>query len=168
MSSGADALFYGGYDAQAALFAKALKSAGYHGLTVTGNGGKSSVFTSGAGPAGNGWYFTCGCLDATVAPAAKAFNAAYVAAFKTPPSTYSPEAFDATNALIAAISTAAQAGDPTRATVSDAVNKLDYKGITTEVKFQANGEVVASVQTVNLYLQKAGKITLVGNIKAQH
>ena len=91
-----------------------------------------------------------------------------MAAFKTPPSTYSPEAFDATNALIAAISTAAQAGDPTRATVSDAVNKLDYKGITTEVKFQANGEVEASVQTVNLYLQKAGKITLVGNIKAQH
>ena len=67
-SSGAGAIFYGGYDAQAALFAKAVKAAGFTGLTVTGNGGKSSVFTKGAGPAGNGWYFTCGCQDATVAP----------------------------------------------------------------------------------------------------
>ena len=82
-SSGAGALFYGGYDAQAALLAKALKAGGYKGLTITGNGGKSSVFTKGAGDAGNGWYFTCGCLDATTAPAAKAFSDAYNAAYKT-------------------------------------------------------------------------------------
>ena len=31
-ASGAGALFYGGYDAQAALFAKALKTAGFNGL----------------------------------------------------------------------------------------------------------------------------------------
>lgn len=167
VASGAGALFYGGYDAQAALFAKALKSASYKGLTVTGNGGKSSVFTSGAGAAGNGWYFTCGCQDATTAPAAKDFTAAYVKAFNTPPSTYSPEAFDAVNAMIDAINTAAQAGEPTRKTVADAVNKLDFKGITTEIKFQPNGEVDASVQTVNLFQQKDGKIAGLGNIKDQ-
>jgi branched-chain amino acid transport system substrate-binding protein len=166
-TSGATALFYGGYDAQAALLAKALKAAGYTGLTVTGNGGKSSVFTKGAGAAGDGWYFTCGCLDATTAPAAKAFNTAYNAAFKTPPSTYSPEAFDATNALIAAIKAAKAAGGVTRASVETAVNALDYKGITTEVKFETSGEVVATVQTVNLYDQKAGVIELIGNIKDQ-
>ena len=43
----------------------------------------------------------------------------------------------------------------TRASVETAVNTLDYKGITTEVKFQPNGEV-AQVQTVNLYQQKDG------------
>jgi len=166
-SSGAGAVFYGGYDAQAALFAKALKAAGYTGLTVTGNGGKSSVFTSGAGAAGDGWYFTCGCQDATTAPAAKDFTAAYVKAFNTPPSTYSPEAFDAVNAMIDAINTAAKAGDPTRKSVADAVNKLDFKGITTEIKFQPNGEVDASVQTVNLFQQKGGKIAGLGNIKEQ-
>ncbi|MEO5832154.1 MAG: branched-chain amino acid ABC transporter substrate-binding protein, partial [Nakamurella sp.] len=47
VSSGDEAMFYGGYDAQASLFAKALKSAGYTGITMTGNGGKSSVFTEG-------------------------------------------------------------------------------------------------------------------------
>jgi branched-chain amino acid transport system substrate-binding protein len=161
-ASGAGALFYGGYDTQAALFAKGLKTAGYTGITMAGNGGKSSKFTEGSGAAGDGWYFSCGCLDATVAPQAKAFNEAYSKRWNTPPSTYSPEAYDATNALLTAIKDAASAGSATRQSVWDAVNKVDYKGITTEVKFQPNGEVEA--QVINLYQQKAGKILLVGNI----
>jgi branched-chain amino acid transport system substrate-binding protein len=166
-TSGAQAVFYGGYDAQAGLLAKALQTAGFTGDKYTGNGGKSSVFVDGAGAAGNGWYFTCGCSDATVAPEAKDFTAAYTAEFKTPPSTYSPEAFDATNAMIEAIQTAAKDGTPTRATVEDAVNNLDYKGITTTVKFDSTGEVDASAQTVNLFQEKDGKIVLLGNIKDQ-
>ena len=163
VSSGDTALFYGGYDAQAALFAKALVKAGYKGLTMTGNGGKSSVFVSGAGAAGNGWYFSCGCLDATVAPAAKQFSADYSAMWKTPPSTYSPEAFDATNAMLTAIKAAG--ASPTRKSVFAAVNALDYTGITTTVKFLPNGEV--SQQVINLYLEKAGVIGLVGDILKQ-
>lgn len=167
VSAGSQAVFYGGYDAQAGLVAKALKSAGYTGQTYTGNGGKSSVFTTGAGDAGDGWYFTCGCSDATTAPAAKEFTAAYNKEFNTAPSTYSPEAYDATKAMIEAIKTAAKAGTPTRATVEAAVSKLDYKGITTQIKFDATGEVDASAQVVNLFQQKAGKIVLLGNIKDQ-
>jgi branched-chain amino acid transport system substrate-binding protein len=163
VSSGDTALFYGGYDTQAALFAKALVKAGFKGLTMTGNGGKSSKFTSGAGAAGNGWYFSCGCLDATVAPSAKQFNTDYTAAFKTPPSTYSPEAFDATNAMLTAIKAAG--ASPTRKSVFAAVNALDYKGITTTVKFLPNGEVAQ--QVINLYLQKAGVIGLLGDITSQ-
>ncbi len=162
-ASGDDALFYGGYDAQAAQFAKALKAAAYTGITMTGNGGKSSKFTSGSGDAGNGWLFSCGCLDATVAPQAKAFSDAYSAAFKTDPSTYSPEAFDATNALLTAIKAAG--ASPTRATVFAAVNALDYKGITTQIKFESSGEV--SAQVINLYKQDAGKIGLLGDINTQ-
>jgi branched-chain amino acid transport system substrate-binding protein len=82
--------------------------------------------------------------------------------FNTPPSTYSPEAYDAANALLTAIKDAGSSGTPTRQSVWDAVNKLDYKGITTQIKFQPNGEVEA--QVINLYLQKNGKIGLVGNI----
>jgi branched-chain amino acid transport system substrate-binding protein len=166
-SSGAGALFYGGYDAQAALFAKALQAVNYTGIKIGGNGIKSSVFTNQSGPAGNGWYFSCGCLDATTAPQAKSFASAYQAAFNTPPSTYSPEAYDATNAMIAAIKAAKANGGITKANVEDQVNKLDYKGITTEVKFESSGEVVASVQTVNLFEQKSGVITLLGNMKDQ-
>jgi branched-chain amino acid transport system substrate-binding protein len=165
VSSGAEAMFYGGYDAQAALLAKALQSAGYKGLAMAGNGGKSSVFTQNSGAAGDGWYFSCGCLDATVAPQAKDFTAAYKKAYNTDPSTYSPEAFDATNAMIDAIKTAQSSGKVTRATVEDAVSKLNYKGITTTIKFQSNGEV--EQQVINLYQQKSGVIALVGDIKKQ-
>lgn len=159
------AMYYGGYDAQAGLLAKALKNASYKGFEISGNGGKSSVFTSTAGAAGNGYYFACGCLDATTAPAAAAFNTAYTAMFNTPPSTYSPEAYDATNAMITAISAAQKAGSVTRASVETAVNALDYKGITTTVKFLPNGEVAQA--TVNLYQQKNGAIVLLGNIATQ-
>jgi len=128
---------------------------------------KSSVFTKGAGDAGNGWYFTCGCLDATIAPNAKQFTADYTKAYNTPPSTYSPEAFDATNALIQAIKAAKQAGQVTRATVEDQVNKVDYQGITTEVKFGSNGEP-GGTTTVSLYTQKNGEIVSVGLLKDQN
>ena len=161
-ASGADAIFYGGYDAQAALLAKALVAAGFHGRTVTGNGGKSDVFTKNAGAAGNGWYFTCGCQDATVAPAAQAFAAAYQQKFNTPPSTYSPEAYDATNLIIDAISKVS--GTATRTNVLTQLNQEDYQGITTEIKFQSNGELTSSSLVVNLFKQTNGAIKGLGDI----
>jgi branched-chain amino acid transport system substrate-binding protein len=167
-ASGADALFYGGYDAQAALLAKALIAAGFKGRTVTGNGGKSSVFTKDAGSAGNNWFFTCGCQDATIAPSAKAFAAAYQTKFNTPPSTYSPEAYDATNLLIAAIDKASASGTATRASVLQALDQSDFDGITTHIKFEANGELVASNLVVNLFQQTGGQIKGIGDINQQN
>jgi len=164
-SSGADAMYFGGYDAEAALLAKALKAANYTGFVISGNGAKSSVFTDTAGSAGNNFYFACGCQDATTAPEAQDFAAAYQAAYGTPPSTYSPEAYDATNAMIDAIKTAAAAGTVSRDSVEEAVNNLDYQGITTEVKFAENGEVAQA--TVNLYEQKDGAIVMLGDITQQ-
>jgi branched-chain amino acid transport system substrate-binding protein len=164
VNSGAQAMFYGGYDAQGALFAKALVSAGYKGIKMAGNGVKSSVFTDGSGAAGNGWYFSCGCQDATVAPSAKQFTADYTAAFNTPPSTYSPEAFDATNILIAAIKTASAAGSVTRQTVNDAVNQTDYAGITGHITFGSDGDLPPGQGTVNLYTQRNGKIISLGDM----
>jgi branched-chain amino acid transport system substrate-binding protein len=163
-ASGAGAMFYGGYDAQAALLAKALKSAGFKGITVGGNGIKSSVFTKSSGTAGDGWFITCGCQDATVAPQSKAFAAAYQAMFNTPPSTYSPEAYDAANLLMDSISKASAGGTPTRTSVLTALNAEDFQGITTEIKFQANGELASTSLVVNLFQQKAGVITGLGNI----
>jgi branched-chain amino acid transport system substrate-binding protein len=163
-NSGAGALFYGGYDAQGALFAKALVASGFKGVKMAGNGVKSSVFVSGAGAAGNGWYFSCGCQDPTVAPAAKQFTADYTALFNTPPSTYSPEAYDATNILIGAIKAAKAAGSVTRTTVNDQVNTTDYSGITGHITFQKDGDIPLGSGTVNLFTEKNGKIVSLGDI----
>jgi branched-chain amino acid transport system substrate-binding protein len=162
-NSGADAMFYGGYDAQAALLAKALQAAGFKGRMVSGNGAKDSVFSKNAGSAGNGWFFTCGCQDATVAPSAKAFTAAYKAKFNQDPSTYSPEAYDAANLFMDAISKA-QGTPVTRTSLMTALNAENYKGITTTIKFQKNGEVLASNLIVNLFTQKNGQIVGLGDI----
>jgi branched-chain amino acid transport system substrate-binding protein len=164
-ASGAQALFYAGYDAQAALIAEALASSGFKGLKMAGSAGKTSVFTTGAGAAGDGWYFSCGCQDATTAPAAANFAAAYQQKFNTPPSTYSPEYFDATNAMIEAVKAAIANGTPTRQAVVDGINSLDYTGITTQVKFAPDGEVAAA--TVNLYQQTDGTIVMRGRIQDQ-
>jgi branched-chain amino acid transport system substrate-binding protein len=165
--AGADAMFYGGYDAQAGQLAKALVAAGFKGDNYGGNGVKSTTFTKGAGDAGDGWFFSCGCSDAVTAPAAKDFTAAYKKVANADPSTYSPEAFDAANALIEAIKTAAKDGTPTRETVNAAVNDLNYKGITTTIKFDPSGELAASSQVINLFQQKNGQITILGDIKQQ-
>jgi branched-chain amino acid transport system substrate-binding protein len=166
-ASGADALFYGGYDAQAALLAKALKSAGFTGRTVTGNGGKSSIFTKDAGAAGNGWYFTCGCQDATVAPSAKQFAADYKTKWKVDPSTYSPEAYDAANLFMDAIDKASASGTVTRTSLLTALNAEDFQGITTHIKFQSNGEVEAANLVVNLFQEKNNQIVGIGDINKQ-
>jgi branched-chain amino acid transport system substrate-binding protein len=163
-AAGVDAVFYGGYDSQAALLAKALKAAGFTGRTVTGNGGKSDVFTKNAGTAGDGWYFTCGCQDATTAAPAKAFATAYQAAWHQPPSTYSPEAYDAANLFMDAINKASASGTVTKASLLTALNAEDFTGITTQIKFQSNGEVEAKNLVVNLFQQKNGAIVGLGNI----
>jgi branched-chain amino acid transport system substrate-binding protein len=162
--SGADALFYAGYDAQGAQLAKALKAVGYNGIRMSGNGVKSQVFLDGAKADGEGWYLSCGCQDATVAPDAKDFTAAYTAMFNTPPSTYSPEAYDAANIVIQSIKTAKAAGTVTREAVNEAVSKIDYKGITAEIKFAANGDLPPGEGTVNLFQVKGGKIVSLGDI----
>lgn len=158
------ALFYAGYDAQGGQFAKALKAVGYDGIRMSGNGVKSSVFLDGAKAAGEGWYFSCGCQDATVAPSAKEFTANYTKKFNTAPSTYSPEAYDATNIIIEAIKTAKENGKVTRQAVNDAINKIDYKGITADIKFAENGDIPEGTGTVNLYQDKGGKIVSLGDI----
>ena len=163
-SSGADAMFYGGYDSNTALLAQALKGAGFTGREVTGNGSKDSTFTKNAGAAGDGWYFTCGCQDATIAPSAKQFASDYKAKWGEDPSTYSPEAFDAANVIMEAISKAASAGGVTRASVLTALNATDYQGITTHIKFQSDGEVVPENLIVNLFQQKNGAIVGLGDI----
>jgi branched-chain amino acid transport system substrate-binding protein len=166
-NSGAGALFFGGYDAQGGILAKALVASNFKGVKMAGNGVKSSTFETGSGPAGNGWFFSCGCQDPTVAPSAKQFTADYTTAFNTPPSTYSPEAYDATNILINAIKAAKDAGSVTRQTVNEQVDKTHYDGITGTISFQSNGDIPQGAGTVNLFTQKNGKIVGLGDITKQ-
>lgn len=161
-SANVDAMYYSGYYADAALFAQALKNAGYKCLAMSGDGSNDDQFITGAKAAGEGWLFTCPCGDARVDPNAAAFAQAYKAKFNVDPGTYSPEAYDATNAIIAAMKTIN--GDITRQKVTEALRTIDYVGLTKTVKFQPNGEVVGS--TIFIYGVEGGKRVLKGTTEA--
>lgn len=152
-NSGADALYYGGYYAGGSLFAKALQAAGFKGLAMSDDGSNDDGFIKGAGAAAEGWQFTCACADARTDPNEADFNTAYKAMFNVDPGTYSPEAYDATNAIISVMK--GIGANVTRQAVVDGLRTVDYKGITKQIKFESNGEVAGTA--IYVYEVKDGK-----------
>lgn len=158
-NSGADALFYSGYFPELALLTKALKAVNFAGTILSGDGSNDDEFIKQATAAtAEGVYLFCPCGDANVDPNAKAFADAYTAEFKKPAGAYSPESFDAANAVIAAMKSVG--ADLTREKVLEAIRAIDYKGITKQIKFTDKGEVEG--KTIFLYQVKAGKRAVLG------
>ena len=154
-----DAVWYAGYYPELALLAKALKSAGYTKPLISGDGSNDDEYIKSATPAiAEGTYLLCPCGDANVDPNAKAFADAYQSKFNKPASTYSPESYDAANAVIEAMKSVD--GEMTREKVLEAVRGIDYKGITKQVKFTEQGEVEG--KTIFVYQVKGGKRDILG------
>ena len=136
-----DVLYYSGYYAEMALLAKALKAKGFTGKIMSGDGSNDDQYIKQAGAdVANGTYLTCPCGDANTDPKAKGFVAQYgTVNAGAKPGTYSGEAYDATNALVSVLKQLGPNAD--RATTLDAYKKVDFTGLTKQVKFQSNGEV---------------------------
>lgn len=137
-SSGADAIYWTGYYAQAALFARQLRGAGLTIPFVTADGSVDPTFITNAG-AGNaeGAYGTIATTTQflTGSDAAK-FIADYKAAFSADPGPYSAYAYDAMMALVSAAK-AANSLDPAK--VITALHALKVDGLTGSVSFAADG-----------------------------
>ncbi len=160
VNSGADALVYAGYYADASPFAKKLKDAGFKGAQISGDGTKDDKFIQLAGAASEGWYLTCPCTDATKAQATKDFADAYQKKFNTAAGTYSGESYDIANMIIGEMKKLG--GGVTRAKLLAALKGADYKGLTKEISFESNGELKA--KNVYIYQVKAGKIEYLGDV----
>lgn len=157
--SKADAMYYSGYYAEFALFTKALKATGYKGTLMSGDGSNDDQYISQAGAANaEGVLLSCPCADANVDPKAKDFAAAYKAMFNADPGTYSPESYDATNAVIAAMKGLGK--DVTREKLVDAVKNVDYQGLTKQIKFLPTGEVEGKI--IFIFQVKDGKRAVLG------
>ncbi|MCW2778518.1 MAG: braC, partial [Frankiales bacterium] len=151
----ADAVWYSGYFPELALLAKSLKSVGYAKPLLSGDGSNDDQYIVSATPEiAEGTYLFCPCGDANVDPKAKTFADAYKAKFNKPAGTYSPESFDATNAIIEAMRSVG-GKTLTREKVLEAVRKVDYTGITKQVSFTENGEVEG--KTIFVFQVKGGK-----------
>jgi len=156
--AGVDTVYYSGYFADFALLIKALKGAGFTGNILSGDGSNDDQLVKLAGTQAEGVYLTCPCGDANVDPKAAEFTKAYKAKFNVDPGTYSPESYDAANAIIEAIKSLK--GKVTRQAVADAVKGINYVGLTKTIKFESSGEVQGKV--IFVYQVKGGKRAIVG------
>ena len=140
-----DVIFYGGYYAEAAKLATQLRDAGVKSQLVFGDGVKSvEGFITAAGPAAEGAIVACPCKDGGAD-----FTAKWRAKYDKAPGTYGTEYYDIANLYLSLI----KAGAKDRATVLAGVKAANFKGITKTIKFEANGDVVAS-EAGKIYISK--------------
>jgi branched-chain amino acid transport system substrate-binding protein len=158
-----DAIFYGGYYAQAGRLLKQLRDGGVEAQFLSGDGSLDSGLAKGAG--GNnadGAVVSCPCLiDPTgeAGPASKKLADAYKAKFNTDTAIYSGEGYDAATAFIEAI----KAGKTDTESINEYFKTIDIPGVTKQIKFAENGEPTSS--DVYVYLFKGGTYSLLGNTK---
>jgi branched-chain amino acid transport system substrate-binding protein len=132
-SSGAEAVFFGGYYAEAGLLVQQMRGAGVEATFVVADGVKDPGFIEAAGDAAEGTIITCPCLPPEEN---QEFLDAFQEAFGTPPATYSAEAYDAANVFLQGI----LEGNTDRESLLEWVNGYEGDGITKSIKFDENGE----------------------------
>jgi branched-chain amino acid transport system substrate-binding protein len=151
------AVFFGGYYDAAGRLINQLRSKGYTGKFMSGDGSEDAKFITDAGGApAAGAFLSCACADASKIPGATAFVSAYRAAYGTPPAIYSGEAYDATNFVLAAI----KSGATTGAAINTYLGSNSYAGVTKTVKFQPDGNV--SGGTIYVYEVQGSALVQIG------
>jgi branched-chain amino acid transport system substrate-binding protein len=147
-SSGADAVFYGGYYAEAGLLVKQLRQAGYTGLFMSGDGSEDPAFVKAAGAqAAND-----AILSAPAGPAPADFNAKYKAVNNADAGLYSTQAYDAANIFLAGIA----AGKTSHADMNSFINAYTGDGVAGPIAFDSNGDIKQSV--IYAYKVSGGKL----------
>ncbi|UQU63090.1 branched-chain amino acid ABC transporter substrate-binding protein [Couchioplanes caeruleus] len=136
VSSGATAMFYGGYYQNGGLIRKQLTAANWKGVLVGGDGMKDPGLAKAAGNnAATGTVVTCPC-----SPPEKAggtFVADYKKQWNVDAGTYSDVAFDAANVFLAGI----DAGNTTTEKMNTYLSTVNYTGIANTYKWTATGEL---------------------------
>lgn len=134
--SGADTVYFTGYEAEAGVL---LRQAGALGLKVRLVGGDATnepaVITA-AGPAAEGYIVTTAPLPEFL-PGATAFINAYTGRFGAPPGAFSVYEYDAVKLLADAITRAVSTDPPD---VVEALRTTRYAGTTGEIAFDAKGD----------------------------
>ncbi len=153
-AAGVDAVFYGGYYAEAANLLKQMRDAGVTATFVAGDGVLDQKFIDNAGAkVAEGSLLTATGAPSNVNPA---FLAKFQKAYGKDPTLYAPEAYDCAKVFLDALA----AKKTSRAAVAAFVETYNKPGVTKTIKFAADGEVAGDA--VYAYAVKDGKI--VGDI----
>ena len=139
-SSGATALFYGGYYTNAGIIRKQLTAAGWKGTLLGGDGMKDPGLSKASGTAAAvGTVVTCPCSPPEAAGGT--FVNDYKAKWNVAAGTYSDVAFDAANIFLQGI----DAGNNTTEKLNTYLSTVNYKGIANTYKFTDKGELDPSL-----------------------
>jgi branched-chain amino acid transport system substrate-binding protein len=160
-TSGATALFYGGYYAEAGTLIKQLHDGGYTGKILSDDGALDPKLIQGAGAAAaNGVLLSCACQSVNPSssnPAVAKFITDYKAKFGVDQGTYSAEGFDAANIYLAAI----KAGKTTGPAINDYLKTVNVQGVSKPIQFTPNGEITASA--IYMFEVKNGALQFLGD-----
>ncbi len=133
-TSGADAVFYGGYIAEATPLIKQIRDAGLEIPVVFPDGVYGADFPKAAGAASEGAIVTCPCVPIEEE---SDFYAGYEDEFGEAPGAYAAEGYDAMNVFLDAFAD----GATTRQEVQDFVQNYDEPGLTKQIAFDDKGDV---------------------------
>ncbi|KQV69768.1 hypothetical protein ASC64_08050 [Nocardioides sp. Root122] len=151
-----DAVFYGGYIAEAAPLLKQMRDAGIDAPFIGGDGLYGSDFGNAVGDAGEGAIVMCPCApieeDST-------FAADYQEEFGSAPGAYAAEGFDAMSVFLAALDDGAR----TREDVEKFVDGYTGDGLSKEISFDENGDVPKEKVSYWAYKNEGG--TLVPDVE---
>ncbi|HEX5540561.1 MAG TPA: branched-chain amino acid ABC transporter substrate-binding protein [Micromonospora sp.] len=151
-SSGATAVYFGGYYQEAGLIRKQMTAAGVDAVLVSDDGVKGPEYIEIAGAAAaEGSIVTCPC-----APAEKAggnFVEEYKALNGVEPGTYSDSAYDAANILLAGI----REGKTTRTDMVEFVRNYNGQGVSANYRFTENGELDPDEVKIWIYKVEGGE-----------
>jgi branched-chain amino acid transport system substrate-binding protein len=147
-----DAIFFGGYDAQAGPMARQMKTLGLNVPLMGGETMNSAKFIELAGPAAEGNIASTPGAALESRPAGKAFAAKYKARFNQDVGLYTPYHYDGVMVIAAAMK-AANSTDPAKYLPSLA--KIKYPGVTADIEFDENGDLTRGLLTI--FVVKNGK-----------
>ncbi len=136
-AGGADAVYYGGYYAEAGLLAKQLRQGGFEGTFMSGDGSQDPAFVEAAGAqAAEG-----AILSAPAGPAPDDFNEKYSAVNGSESGLYSTQSYDAANIFLAAL----EDGKTSYEDVNAFIGSYTGEGVSGPLGFDDKGDITASV-----------------------
>jgi branched-chain amino acid transport system substrate-binding protein len=147
-----DAIFFGGYDAQAGPMARQMKLLGLNIPLMGGETMNSAKFIELAGPAAEGSIASTPGAALESRPNGKAFAAKYKGKYNQDVGLYTPYFYDGVMVIAAAMK-AANSTDPAK--YLPTLAKIRYPGVTADIEFDQNGDLTKGLLTI--FVVKNGK-----------
>ena len=140
-----DAIFFGGYDAQAGPMARQMKLLGINAPLMGGETINSAKFIELAGPAAEGSIASTPGAALESRPGGKTFAVKYKARFNQDVGLYTPYFYDGVMVIAAAMK-AANSTEPAK--YLPALAKIKYPGVTADIEFDKNGDLTKGLLTI--------------------